>query len=108
MVVAIIVAILASVAIPLMGGYRRRAMVTEAESALGAIRSAMRANFAQTGNYSVDPDGGDIDVLADLPGITPATDLDGRLFLSLRTIHLSHHLQPLLIKLELLVQQVQM
>ena len=70
-----------TVAIPLMSANKTRAMATEAEAALGTIRSAMRAMFAETGDYSVDLDG---DPLAEgtalnVPGIG-AGDLDGRWF----------------------------
>jgi len=52
MIVAVIVAVLAAVAIPLMRGTTDRAMATESEAALGSIRSAMRAIYAETGDYS--------------------------------------------------------
>lgn len=51
MVVAIIVAILAAVAIPLMTGNVERAIITEAQAALGTIRSNMRALHAEYGDY---------------------------------------------------------
>jgi prepilin-type N-terminal cleavage/methylation domain-containing protein len=60
MVVAIIVAILAAVAIPLMSGNKKRAAATEAEAALGTVRSALRAVLAETGSYNVTPSGGSI------------------------------------------------
>lgn len=79
MVVAIIVAILAAVAIPLMSANRTRAMATEAEAGLGTIRTVLRAMFAETGAYNVDLNGDDIDSSdpTDLPGLNPG-DLDGR------------------------------
>jgi len=52
MVVAIIVAILVAVAIPLMTGNKKRAMCTEAETALGTIRTQLRVMFAETSTYS--------------------------------------------------------
>ncbi|MFA4990951.1 MAG: prepilin-type N-terminal cleavage/methylation domain-containing protein [Candidatus Omnitrophota bacterium] len=52
MVVAIIVAILAVVAIPLMRGNTEKAIATEAESALGAIRNAMRVGYSEKGAYN--------------------------------------------------------
>lgn len=82
MVVAVIVAILAAVAIPLMTGNRERAMVTEAEAGLGTMRTALRAMFAQTGAYNVDLDGNALAAgaaAAAIPGIQ-AGDLDGRYF----------------------------
>ena len=51
MVVAIIVAILAAVAIPLMSGNRTRAMATEAETALGTIRTPGVNLSDLTGKY---------------------------------------------------------
>ena len=82
MVVAVIVAILAAVAIPLMTGNRERAMVTEAEAALGTMRTALRAMFAQSGAYNVNLEGVTItagSAATAIPGIN-AGDLDGRFF----------------------------
>lgn len=82
MTVAIIVAVLAAVAIPLMSGNKKRAMMTEAESALGSARSAMRAMYAKTTDYTNDGDGGTIsagDPVTAIPGID-ATDFNGRYF----------------------------
>ena len=60
MIVAVIVAILAAVAIPLTTANKKRAMATEAEAALGTIRSALRAMYVQTGAYNVDLSGNTI------------------------------------------------
>lgn len=81
MVVAVIVAILAAVAIPLMSANKTRAIATEAEAALGTIRSALRAMYAETGNYTLDLDGQPIDTtsITSIPGIGPG-DLNGRWF----------------------------
>ncbi len=89
MVVAIIVAILAAVAIPLMRGNVDRAIVTEAEAAMSTINTALRTNFAETGDYSKLPDGTDISQTAGdldgglanggLPGLGTG-DLDGTYF----------------------------
>ncbi len=82
MVVAVIVAILAAVAIPLMSANKMRARVTEAESALGTVRSAMRALLAETEAYNVDINGNAI-VAGSIAGVVPgirAGDLDGRWF----------------------------
>lgn len=82
MVVAVIVAILAAVAIPLMSANKTRAMATEAEAGLGTIRTALRAMYAETTAYNEDLNG---DTIANgssptaLPGIG-AIDLDGRYF----------------------------
>jgi type II secretory pathway pseudopilin PulG len=84
MVVAIIVAILAAVAIPLMSGNKRRAMATEAESTLGQLRTQMRVNYAETGRYDKDSGGNTIDELYPngggtypIPGARQE-DLDGK------------------------------
>ncbi len=81
MVVAVIVAILAAVAIPLMSANRTRAMVTEAEAGCGTIRTVLRAMFAETGAYNVDLLGAPITSTdpVDLPGLSVG-DLDGKYF----------------------------
>ncbi len=82
MMVAIIVAILAAVAIPMMMRNRQRAMVTEAEAGLGTMRSALRAMYAQTKAYNVKQDGTALAAGAaasDIPGIQPG-NLNGRYF----------------------------
>jgi len=87
MVVAIIVAILAAVAVPLMKGSKDRAVATEAEAALGSIRSQMRSIFAQYGAYTGDPTDPITDgaVQGNVPGFDAASgsapgDLDGTYF----------------------------
>lgn len=55
MVVAIIVAILASVAIPLMSGNKKRALGTEAETVLGTLRTQLRIMYVETGSYIKKP-----------------------------------------------------
>ena len=90
MVVAVIVAILAAVAIPLMSGNKKRAMATEAEAALGSIRSAMRVMYAKTDAYNKNFNGeftagAGVKVIDTIPGFTAragdkAGDLDGRWF----------------------------
>ena len=47
MVVAVIVAILAAVAIPLMSGNKDRAMATEAQAGCSAIRTAVQVYRAE-------------------------------------------------------------
>jgi len=82
MVVAIIVAILAAVAIPLMSANKVRAKATEAEAALGTIRTALRAMYAETSAYDEDLNGDDIadgSAPTALPGIGVG-DLEGRYF----------------------------
>ena len=51
MVVAIIVAILAAVAIPLMTGNKKKAMATEAQAGLGTLRTALQVYKAENGGY---------------------------------------------------------
>ncbi len=82
MVVAVIVAILAAVAIPLMTGNKRRAMATEAEAALGSVRTALRAMYAETKAYNRTPNGDTLSAgmsVTNIPGVT-AEDLDGKYF----------------------------
>ena len=83
MVVAIIVAILAAVAIPLMSANKMRARVTEGEAGLGSIRTSLRAMDAETEDYTKTPSGGTLaagDVVAGtVPGVKDG-DLDGRWF----------------------------
>jgi type IV pilus assembly protein PilA len=80
MVVAIIVAILAAVAIPLMLGNKDRAMATEAQAGLGTLRTAMQVYKAEHGGYPV------IGAGAQIPGFTGLTvkdgDLDGKYYRS--------------------------
>ncbi len=71
MVVAIIVAILAAVAIPMMSGPKKRAMGSEADSGIGTILSAARVYLAEKDAYPA--------TLATLTTIT-ADDLDGQYF----------------------------
>jgi prepilin-type N-terminal cleavage/methylation domain-containing protein len=82
MVVAVIVAILAAVAIPLMSGNRQRAMMTEAEAGLGTMRTSLRAMFAQSGAYNLDIDRAAIAAGAAASAISGINvgDLDGRYF----------------------------
>ncbi len=80
MVVAIIVAILAAVAIPLMSGNKKRAMCTEAETALGAMRTQLRVMYAETGSYATNQNGTVLNAansLWSVPGITN-TDFQGK------------------------------
>jgi prepilin-type N-terminal cleavage/methylation domain-containing protein len=51
MIVAIIVAILAAVVIPLMAGNRYKAIATEAEAGLGTIATAMKVYYAENGTW---------------------------------------------------------
>ena len=73
MVVAIIVAILAAVAIPLMSANKKRAMASEAQGGCGAVRTAMRVCQAQGTQL---PTAG---IVTNISGIG-AADLDGTYF----------------------------
>jgi prepilin-type N-terminal cleavage/methylation domain-containing protein len=82
MVVAVIVSILAAVAVPIMTGNKKQAIATEADQALGHVRTALRAAFVQSGAYNLNLDGNPITpglVVGRVPGISPG-DLDGRYF----------------------------
>lgn len=74
MVVAVIVAILAAVAIPLMTGNKERAAATEGQAGCSTIQTAQRVYRAEHGSYytaTTDP--------TDLPGINTG-DLEGEYF----------------------------
>lgn len=80
--VALLVAVLAAAAVPLMSGNQTRAMMTEAEAALGTPRSALRAMAAETRAYNQLPTGGRLEAgmaLSEIPGIRE-TELAGRYF----------------------------
>ena len=84
MVVAVIVAVLAAVAIPLMSANVTRAMATEAEAALGTARSNLRAMYAETKDYSKDSEGNStagamIRAVGGVPGFSSG-DLNGTYF----------------------------
>lgn len=78
MVVAIIVAILAAVAIPLMMGNKDRAMATEAQAGLGTLRTAMQVYKAEHGGYPAGDNGKTMDTVTDLT--VKNGDLDGKYF----------------------------
>ena len=84
MVVAIIVAILAAVAIPLMSANRKRAMSTEGDAGLGMLRSSLRAMYAETGSYLLTPSGSNMVPAANYPAVNipgvGQSDLDGKYF----------------------------
>jgi prepilin-type N-terminal cleavage/methylation domain-containing protein len=79
MVVAIIVAILAAVAIPLMTGNTKRAIATEGQAGIGTIKTAQQVYKAEFGGF----------YQGNFSGATPpagmtlkAGDLDGKYFSS--------------------------
>ena len=74
MVVAIIVAILAAVAIPLMSANKKRAEATEAEAGCGAVRTALRVLQAQGSSTPLVAGS-----VTNISGIG-ASDLDGTYF----------------------------
>jgi len=73
MVVAIIVAILAAVAIPLLLGNRKRAMASEANAGCGSVRTALTVYSTLNGGY---PSNG---LASSIPGVG-SHDLDGTYF----------------------------
>lgn len=81
MVVAVIVAILSAIAIPVMTVNKKKAMVSEAEAGLGSVRGALRAMFAETRDYSRDPNGENLEPgpVFVVPGVGFA-DLEGTYF----------------------------
>ena len=80
MVVAVIVAILAAVAIPLMTANKKRAMATEAETGLGLVRTALRSMFAETGSYILNANGQAVSDIGGISGLNTTNDLNGRWF----------------------------
>lgn len=74
MVVAIIVAILAAVAIPLMSGNKDRAIATEGQAGCGTIATGIRMQWVQDGSFSTNSASAH-----SLPGINDG-DLDGTYF----------------------------
>jgi general secretion pathway protein G len=76
MVVAIIVAILAAVAIPMMSGNKNRAMATEAEAGIGSIQTVLRVYRVENDAYPTAAEG---TAVSDLTGIG-ASDMDGQYF----------------------------
>lgn len=78
MVVAILVAILATLAVPIMHGNRRRAWATEAQTGCGTIRTAMRIVLLADGAY---PELTDSPVYPSITGISQE-ELDGAFFLT--------------------------
>ncbi len=73
MVVAIIVAILAAVAIPLMSGNKESAMRTEAQAGCSTIATAIKMQWVQTGSIATNA------TVESLPGIG-TDDLDGNYY----------------------------
>ncbi len=74
MVVAIIVAILAAVAIPLMSGNKNRAIATEGQAGCSTVATALRVYKAEHGDYNA-PGG----LALTLTGINLG-DMEGRYF----------------------------
>ncbi|HID94425.1 MAG TPA: prepilin-type N-terminal cleavage/methylation domain-containing protein [Candidatus Latescibacteria bacterium] len=79
MIVIIIVGILAAVAIPMYRGSTQRARASEAESALGTIRSALRVFYAEYGRYPIATTSVDVTTLTDSLDLD-SDDLLGRYF----------------------------
>ena len=77
LIVVIIVSVLAAVTLSLLQGNVQRARLTEADSALGTIRTAMRAQLAEFAAYPVI--GAGTAVQATNIGFNPG-DLTGRFF----------------------------
>jgi prepilin-type N-terminal cleavage/methylation domain-containing protein len=84
MVVAIIVVILASVAIPLMTIDRKRSAATEAHAGLGLIRTVLRVQLAETRAYNVNQNGQTVSALFGANGLIglSQSDLNGHFFSS--------------------------
>ena len=72
LVVVIIVAVLAAVGVPMLSANVQRAKLSEADAALGTMRTGMRAQLAEKGAYSIPTSLTDIGIAS--------TDLNGRYF----------------------------
>jgi type II secretory pathway pseudopilin PulG len=59
MIVALIVAVLAAVSVPLMGGSIDRAITSEAETGCATIRAALRVNYVETRDWNSSPGNSD-------------------------------------------------
>lgn len=78
MVVAILVSILATLAVPMLNGNRRRAWATEAQTGCGTVRTALRILLQAHGSYPVLSDA---PVYPNVAGISQ-DELDGAFFLT--------------------------
>ena len=71
MIVVVIIGVLAAVAIPMYTGSVKRAKASEAVTALGSIRSAMRVYHAEHGAYNFTGAVAEKSVLIDAAGVEP-------------------------------------
>ena len=78
LIVVIIVAVLAGVGVPLLSGNVQRARLSEADAALGTVRTAMRSYFAENRTY-LNATINNIGLTVDATGNNNG-DLDGRFF----------------------------
>jgi type II secretory pathway pseudopilin PulG len=60
-----------------MSGNKKRAMATEAESALGTLRTQLRVMYAETGTYATNNNGQTVTTVWQIPGVNQ-TDLAGK------------------------------
>ena len=79
LVVVIIVAILAAVSVPILSANTARARATEAETALGTIRTVMRADKAENSQYDTTIVATTLATAA-FPAEFTAGDLDGKFY----------------------------
>jgi len=82
MIVVVIVGILAAVGLALYRGYVKKAIATEGVAGLGTVRTALRVNMAETGQYDVMGDGTTLtggEAADEVPGIDVG-DLQGTYF----------------------------
>jgi prepilin-type N-terminal cleavage/methylation domain-containing protein len=80
LIMAIIIAVLAAAAVPLMTANRSRAMVTEAQAGLGTLRTALRLYRAEFGSFPVSNEGKNVDQITNL-AVKPG-DSNGTFFRS--------------------------
>ncbi len=79
MVVILIVGILAAVAVPILRGRIEQAKWSEAAATAGAIRTALRAYYAENSTAAIAMSGSTVDTIQTTLGFT-AGDLTGRYF----------------------------
>ena len=72
-VVAVIVAVLAAVAIPLYNGYIRDSRTNVCQNNAATIASSFTAKLAQNANFSVPASGTSLTINAETPGAEPTT-----------------------------------
>ena len=83
-IVIVIIGVLASIAAPMMGGMKVKAICAEAVTGMSALRTAMRAYYVETGKYPapwyIVSYGTEEAFEHDFPGLGPRSNLTGTYF----------------------------